>query len=168
MSNTIPKELTKELAELKKLSYEELEAKQRELEAERLKIATVQSEKKHERIITLQQELNDLLKLVSAKEEEIAELLPNEGLTKKGKGGHKKAKAAKPVKVKKGKGKRDTGLKETILDFLRSKGKAGAHVDEIAKHADKPKANINAFLASTGKKHGVKGKGKRSGIYFLK
>src|ERR1039458_8560250 len=93
MINTIPKELTKELAELQKLSYEELEAKQKQLEAERLKIAAVQSEKKHEKIISLQQELDDLLKLVSAKEEEIAELLPNEGLTKKGKRGPKKGKA---------------------------------------------------------------------------
>ena len=167
MSNIIPKELTKDIAELKKLSYEELEAKQKELETERLKITAVQSEKKHEKIIALQQELDDLLKLVSAKEEEIAALLPNEGITKKDKRPYNKvAKGSKPA-AKAKKGKRDSSLKETILAFLKSKGKDGAHVDEIAKHAGKPKANINAFMATTGKKNGVKGKGNRSGIYFL-
>jgi len=73
-----------------------------------------------------------------------------------------------PKAAKKTTGKRDGGLKETILKFLSIKGKDGAHVDDIAKHAGKPKANINAFLATTGKKAGVKSKGNRSGIYFIK
>jgi hypothetical protein len=64
--------------------------------------------------------------------------------------------------------KRDSGLKDTVLEFLKTKGKEGAHVNDIVKHTGKPKANINAFLATTGKKAGIKGKGSRSGIYFLK
>jgi hypothetical protein len=68
---------------------------------------------------------------------------------------------------KKTTGKRDSKLKDVILAFLKEKGKDGAHVNDISVQTGKPKANINAFLASTGKKYGVKSKGKRSGIYFL-
>ncbi len=90
--------------------------------------------------------------------------LHGEAHVTKGKRGPKKGARGR----KKGTGGRKTELKGAILEFLKSKGKEGAHVDDIVKHIGKPKANINAFLATTGKKNGVKAKGNRSGIYFIK
>lgn len=130
-------------------------------------LKTLLEGKKSERISTLEKEIAELEQSLSSKKSELTELTGSPAPVKakrgrKPKGFSTVAKAAK--NTSRG---RSSRLKEKVVAFLSSKGKEGAHIDEIAKHLGKPKANVNAFLATTGKKAGVKGKGKRSGIYYL-
>jgi hypothetical protein len=53
-------------------------------------------------------------------------------------------------KASKGKGKRGQ-LGESILKFLSVKGKAGAHIKDIAAHLGTKPANVTAWFYSTGK-----------------
>ena len=137
-----------------------------------LELKALLEQKKEAEIDKVKKELSSAEGIVASLKAQLVNLgveapAANEG-TLKGKRGRPRKNNFNPTKPKKSKGKRDSGLKDTILTFLTSKGKEGAHVDDIAKHTGKPKANINAFLATTGKKAGIKGKGHRSGVYFLK
>ena len=132
----------------KDMTYEELEA--------------LMEGKKKDAVKALKSEVAELRAILSKKEAKL-EKMTGVPVVVPGRRGRK------PGSGKTGapRGKRSSGLKNAVLSFLGTKGKEGAHVDDIAKHVGKPKANVNAFLATTGKKNGVKGKGKRSGIYFL-
>jgi hypothetical protein len=124
--------------------------------------------KKSERISVLEKEISELEQSLAGKKNEFAELTGVSAAPKEKRGRKPKGFASIGKKEAKNSSRgRSSGLKDKIVAFLSSKGKEGAHVDDIAKHVGKPKANVNAFLATTGKKAGVKGKGKRSGIYYL-
>ena len=135
------------------LTYEELKA--------------LLENKKTEKVSTLQKEITELEQSLSGKKNQLAELT---GVSSPvgAKRGRKPKGFSTIAQVPKAKSRgQSSGLKDKVLAFLGSKGKEGAHVNDIAKHLGKPKANVNAFLATTGRKAGVKGKGKRSGIYYL-
>ena len=136
------------------LSYEELKS--------------LLESKRSEKVSTLQKEIAELEASLTAKNAELAEL-KGLGTRIKSKRGRKPKGRKTTRKSSKSAGRgRSSGLKDKVLAFLGGKGKEGAHVEEIAQHVGKPKVNVNAFLATTGKKAGIKGKGKRSGIYYLK
>ncbi len=61
-----------------------------------------------------------------------------------------KAQATKTKGKRTSRGKRGA-LGEDILKFLSPKGKAGAHVKEIAAHVGKPPVNVTAWIYTTGK-----------------
>jgi uncharacterized small protein (DUF1192 family) len=125
--------------------------------------------KRNERVSTLQKEIGELEASLSEKKSELAELSGLGAVLQTRRGRKPKTIVAATRKNPKGaRRSRSSGLKDKILVFLGPKGKAGAHVDEIAQHVGKPKVNVNAFLATTGKKAGIKGKGRRSGVYYLK
>ena len=100
-------------------------------------------------------------------EAELAQLLHLKSfLGTPAKRGRKPTKPAK-VKVKKTRGKRGA-LGESILKFLSTKGKEGAHVKDIASHVGTKPTNITAFAYTTGKKKGVKKVGPATFAYIPK
>jgi len=54
---------------------------------------------------------------------------------------------------KKGRKQRRGGLSESIVEFLKSKGAAGAHVKEIAGATKGSISSVTAWFYTTGKKH---------------
>ncbi len=110
--------------------------------------------KKEAEIDKVTKELTAARGIVASLEAQLANLgvAPATATTTPAKRGRKpnrfKLNGAKPAKVKKGKrGK----LGQSITDFLVGKGKAGAHVKDIAAHVGTKPVNITAWIYSTGK-----------------
>jgi hypothetical protein len=129
---TLPKE-TPAAVDLSGLGYEVIKA---ELE-----------KRKGERIAALKQSIKANQILVEMETIELCELtgepLPPLPKTRKGKGGRKPGTAKKGKRGKVG---------ESILKFLSTKGKEGAHISAIAEHVGAKTGNVTAWFYSTGKK----------------
>ena len=69
----------------------------------------------------------------------------------------KSVKAAKPAKKRKGK---RVAVGAKVLEYVSSKGKAGAHVNDISSATGIPKANVTAYFYSKAGKSKTKNLGK--------
>jgi hypothetical protein len=126
--------------------------------------------KKQELLATLSAEIVELESNLANKRVQLEELTgaPAE-VKRRGRpaGLGKKTKIKGPIGKKSTKGGKRWSAKDLIIAFLKSKGKDGAHLSEIVQASGKKKNQISAFLATTGKKLGIVGTGKK-GFYYLK